>query len=157
MKNEHRSVQEMWMNYLKVIGEDRKSRNKEYTSWYFCDNEKDANHLAKLVVEGTKRATASLYYWYEVEKEKPPKKGDLSIITDWNGIAKCIIRTNKVSIIPFEEVTEEFARMEGEGDKSLEYWRNAHINFFSRELKDLGKKFSKDMTVVCEEFEVVYK
>ncbi|MGO1528704.1 MAG: ASCH domain-containing protein, partial [Senegalia sp. (in: firmicutes)] len=44
-----------------------------------------------------------------------------------------------------------------EGDKSLEYWRKAHINFFSRELEKYDIEFSEDMPVVFEEFEVVYK
>ncbi len=35
-------------------------------------------------------------------------------------------------------MTEEFAASEGEGDKSLEWWRNAHWKFFSRECEDLG-------------------
>lgn len=157
MPNEHKSVKEMWSNYLRAIGEDGVSTDKEYTSWYFCDNEKSANELAQLVVDGTKRATAGLHYSYQIEDEKLPEEGDLSIITDWNGVARCIIRTTQVSIVPFKEVTEEFARIEGEGDKSLEYWRNAHIHFFTRELKEVGKKFSEDMLVVCEEFEIVYK
>ncbi|MCT4606010.1 MAG: ASCH domain-containing protein [Marinisporobacter sp.] len=30
--------------------------------------------------------------------------------------------------------TEEFAKTEGEGDKSLKYWRKVHIDFFTREV-----------------------
>jgi len=49
------------------------------------------------------------------------------------------------------------AEIEGEGDKSLKYWRRAHISFFSRELEEYNMKFTEDMPVVFEEFEVVYK
>ena len=65
--------------------------------------------------------------------------------------------TRKVTILPFKYVTEEFAIMEGEGDKSLEYWRNVHIKFFTEELKEVGKQFNEDMNIVYEEFEVVFK
>lgn len=157
MKKESKSVPKMWNEYLRTIDEDSMNTNREYTSWYFCDNEKSANSLAELVLAGTKKATAGLYYWYETGEEKVPQEGDLSIITNWNGIAKCIIRTTKISIVPFKEVSEEFARIEGEGDKSLEYWRNVHRDFFSRELEEVGMKFTEDILVVCEEFEVVYK
>lgn len=47
--------------------------------------------------------------------------------------------------------------MEGEGDKSLEYWRNVYIKFFTEELKEVGKQFNEDMNIVYEEFEVVFK
>ncbi|MCY6960240.1 ASCH domain-containing protein [Clostridium brassicae] len=157
MKKEHKSVQEMWKNYLMSIGEDNGNINKNYTSWYFCDNEKSANDLAKLVREGIKRGTTSLYYWYELENEELPIEDEYSIITDWNGIAQCIIRTKKVSVLPFKDVNEEFAQIEGEGDKSLKYWRETHIDFFTKELKEQGIEFYEDMLVVFEEFEMVYK
>ena len=156
MAQEHKSIKEMWKNYLMSIGDDIINTNK-YTWWHFCDNEKSANNLAELVKQGVKRATTGLHYFYEVEGETLPKVGDLSIIIDWQGIAQCIIETEKVTILPFKEVTEEFAKIEGEGDKSLKYWREVHINAFNRELKEHKKEFREDMLVVCEEFEMVYK
>ena len=46
---------------------------------------------------------------------------------------------------------------EGEGDKSLDYWRKAHVSFFERELKNEKIKFSGDTEVVFEEFEMIFK
>lgn len=157
MVQEHKSVKEMWERYSMFIGNDINNTNYKYTSWHFCDNEESANNLAELVKQGVKRATTGLHYFYEVEGETLPKVGDLSIIIDWQGIAQCIIETEKVTILPFKEVTEEFAKIEGEGDKSLKYWREVHINAFNRELKEHKKEFREDMLVVCEEFEMVYK
>jgi len=157
MAQEHKSVKEMWENYLMSIGHNIINANKEYISWHFCDNEEDANNLAELVKQGVKRATTGLYYFYEVEGETLPKLGDLSIIIDWQGKAQCIIETKKVNLLSFKEVTEEFAEIEGEGDKSLKYWREVHINAFNRQLKEHEKEFGEDMVVVCEEFEAVYK
>ena len=151
------SVEKMWSKYLETLGENPDNTTKTYTSWYFCDNKQDADELAKLVLEGTKRATASLYLYYSLENEALPKAGDLSIITNWEGDAKCIIETSNIDIVPFKEVTEEFAQTEGEGDKSLAYWKRAHKNYFSREMKELDKEFNEDILVVCERFEVVYK
>lgn len=157
MLQENKSVKEMWENYLISIGDDIDNTNKKYISWHFCDNEEDANSLAELVKQGIKRATTGLYYLYEIEGEILPQVGELSVIIDWQGKAQCVIETKEVSLIPFKEVTEEFAKIEGEGDKSLKYWRDVHINAFNRHLKEFNKEFQEDMLVVCEEFETVYK
>jgi uncharacterized protein YhfF len=153
---ENKTVVSMWNSFLATIGEDETTTKRKYTAWHFCDNERCANALADLVLEGTKRATASLYLTYEHENEEIPKAGDYSIVTDWSGTAKCIIQTIKVDLMPYQEVSETFARTEGEGDKSLDYWRKAHWPFFTREMESMGKEPTEDMLVVCEEFRVVY-
>lgn len=154
---EHESVMKMWEDYLESIGEDARDTDKTYISWHFCDNEKDANELAELVKENVKRATTSLHYSYEVDGDPLPKVGELGIITDWNGIAQCVIRTKKVRVLAFGEVDEELAAIEGEGDKSLKYWRDAHKDVYVIRMKEYGREFTEDTMVVFEEFEVVYK
>lgn len=154
---ENESVVKMWKDYLFSLGEDEKNTDKTYSAWHFCDNEQDADELAELVLEGTKKATASLFATYEFENEAPPKQGDHSIIINWKGEAKCIIKTTNIEVVPFKDVTEEFAKTEGEGDKSLKYWKNCHWDYFSRESRLIGKEFDENMLVVCEKFEVVYK
>lgn len=154
---EHETVKSMWENYLAIIGDDQTSSSKSYSSWHFCDNEQDANELAEIVISGIKKATASLYLSYEFENDILPKVGDFSIITNWAGVAQCIIRTTNIDIVPYKDVTEEFAATEGEGDKSLEYWRYCHWDYFSRNIKEIGRQPDENMLVVCEKFEVVYK
>jgi len=157
MEEEHKSVEKIWRNYLASIGESIDKTNKDHTSWYFGANEQSSNDLAKLVREGIKRGTTSLNYWYDVKNEELPTEDTHSSITDWSGIAQCIIKTKKVTVLPFKDVNEKFAQIEGEGDKSLRYWRKVHINFFEKELKEKEIEFSQEMLVVFEEFEVVYK
>lgn len=157
MEKEHKSVKEMWQNYLNSIGENINNTTKKYTSWYFCDNEKSANELADLVKEGIKKGTASLHYLYEIDNEDIPGTDDYSVITNYIGEAKCIIKNKKVTVLPFKDVDDELAYIEGEGDKSLRYWREVHIEFFTRELKSQGFEFNEDMEVVFEEFDVVYQ
>ncbi len=157
MAKEHKTVKEMWKKYLSTIGENINNTSKTYESWYFCNNEKDANELARLVKKRIKKATASLHCLYEIENEPIPKVGDYVVITNWKGIAQCIIQITNINIIPFKEVTHTFAAKEGEGDKTLSFWRKVHRKFFTLELKEYSKKFSEDMLVICEEFEVVYQ
>lgn len=153
---EHPSVRALWREYLKSIGEDIENTEKTYTSWHFDVTEDSANSLLQLVLTGSKRATASLPWTFEFDGQPIPVVGDYSIITDWNGIAHCIIQTTKHKVFPFDQVSEEFARKEGEGDLTLAYWHKAHQHFFSHECARIGRKFSEDIPVLCEEFELIY-
>ena len=106
---EHNNVQMLWQAFLEATGEKEITTDKKYDSWYFCNNEKDANALADLVLQGEKRATTSLVAAYEAEKEELPKVGEYSIVTDWSGKAKCIIQTTETFVVPFHQVTAEYA------------------------------------------------
>ena len=79
------------------------------------------------------------------------------MILDSKGAAVCIVQTAKVSVVPFDAVTAEHAYKEGEGDKSLAFWREVHEKVFTEWMKEAGLQFTNDMKVVCEEFVVVYK
>ena len=125
----------------------------DYEAWAFGD---DPDELARLVLEGTKTATASAYPFYELEEEELPKEGQYSVILNSREEAVCIIRTAKVFIVPFCDVDKRQAWKEGEGDRTLAYWRRIHEGFFSEELKGVGLTFDPGMKVVCEEFEMVF-
>ena len=66
------------------------------------------------------------------------------------------VDTYEITIRQFREVDAEFAAEEGEGDLSLEYWRQAHEEFFTNEGEIEGYAFSEEMLLVCERFRVVY-
>ncbi|GAB1482526.1 hypothetical protein MASR2M78_13420 [Treponema sp.] len=85
-----------------------------------------------------------------------PACGDLSVITDWEGTALCIIQTTELEIKSFNNVSSEFAWKEGEGDKSLSYWQKAHHQSFSVEHALLGLPFDEHIPVLCEEFRVIW-
>lgn len=158
MSEKNKSIITMWHHYLATINESIEATEKTYEAWSFCSGGKIGDQLATLVLEGKKKATASLYCLYELEAEEDeiPKVGDLSIILDGNDVAKCVIETKDVQLVPFNQVTENFAAAEGEGDLSLEYWKTEHQKYFTEELKEYGKSFDENMLVVCESFEVVY-
>ena len=64
----------------------------------------------------------------------------------------CIIRTSAVEIRVFGEVDDQFAWDEGEGDRSLEFWRRVHVEAFSRD----GFVVEESTPVVLERFELVW-
>ena len=126
----------------------------DYEAWSFGEA---PDKLAALVLQGIKTATCSAYDLYQRYNEPLPKAGDYSIILNSNNEAMCIIKTNKVYVTEFNNVSKEHAFKEGEGDRSLEYWRTVHIEFLTNELSSLQMPFNENVKVVCEEFEVVYK
>lgn len=122
--------------------------------WHFEVTKEGANSLLNLVLEGKKRATASSLFRFEIDGEKVPEEGDMSIITDWDGNPGCLIKTTKVRIIPYKDITFDIAVLEGE-DETLESWQENHSKFFTADGKDAGYEFNEDMPVVFEEFEVL--
>ncbi len=126
----------------------------DYTAWAFGA---EADLLAHLTATGEKNATSSAYQLYETENEPLPKAGDYSVILDAQNNAVCVIQMQRVYVTAFHDVSAEHAFKEGEGDKSLAYWRKVHKEFFTACLEEAHLKFSDDMKVVCEEFKVVYR
>lgn len=74
-----------------------------YEAWHFCDNQADADELVELVLAGVKRATASDLWSCQDEDEPVPQAGDVSVVTDWSGAARCVIRTTSVETVPCDE------------------------------------------------------
>ncbi|KFM98676.1 ASCH domain-containing protein [Bacillus clarus] len=125
---------------------------KSVTAWQFGDS---PDYLAQLVIDGVKTATCSGYIFYELENEPLPTTNDYSIILNSQDEPVAIIKTIEVTVTPMNEVSEEFAIAEGEGDRTYNYWRDTHVRFFTKELKELGLSFSEDMLLVCECFELI--
>lgn len=114
-----------------------------------------SEELLALIRTGAKRAGTSLLWACEADGEPIPHAGDIEIVLDHRGEPALITRITAVSVMPFNEVTAEYAAIEGEGDGSLEYWRRAHWNFFSRECRRIGREPAQTMPVVCNAFEVL--
>lgn len=91
------------------------------------------------------------------EEDPLPQSGDYSIILNSKDEAVCVIQTTKTTVVPFDEVSEEHAYKEGEGDRSLAYWRVVHEEFFTKEFEETEIEFNGQTRILCEEFKVVYK
>lgn len=124
-----------------------------YEAWSFSEA---PDKLAGLVLQKIKTATCSAYDLYQINHEPLPKAGDYSIILNSKEEAVCIIQTTKVYVAEFKDVSDEQAYKEGEGDRTLAYWRKVHESFLINELASVNKTFSQNTKVLCEEFEVVY-
>ena len=142
------TAQELWNQYT-----TKENISAGYDAWAFGD---DPDTLANLVLQGIKTGTASAYPFYALEGESLPEVGGYNVILNSREEAVCITRTTKVYVTSFREVSAEHAWKEGEGDRTLEYWRKVHERFFRKELEAVGLSFDWDLKVVCEEFTKVF-
>ncbi len=111
----------------------------------FGDNPALADELLGLVMKGVKTATCSTE-----DEPNTSSPGEQWLVLDGRGNPRCVIETTEVTYRKFNEMDAAFAHDEGEGDRSLAWWRDAHRRYFGR----LGR-FSEDMTLMCERFRLV--
>ncbi|HEX5809245.1 MAG TPA: ASCH domain-containing protein [Anaerolineales bacterium] len=151
------TVKNYWNQFLDSLPDDSPYRTKTYVAEGWGDSPALADELGALIVQGMKTATCSALWEWEASGETIPQPGLITIALDGHGEPLCIVETIEITIRNYNEVDADFARAEGEGDLSLEYWRKAHRNYFSRVLPKVGREFSEDMPLVCERFRVIYK
>ncbi len=118
-------------------------------SFAFGDNPELADELLALVLAGRKTATCGALRDYG-GAEPMPEVGRRDVVLDGRGRRRAVIETVELTQRRFDEVDADFARDEGEGDLSHDYWRQAHETYFTR-----NGGFSPDMMLVCERFRLV--
>ena len=114
-------------------------------SFAFGDGPELADELLGLVLKGVKTATCSTE-----DEPNTSTPGECWIVLDGRGTPRCVIESTEITYRRYSDVDAVFAHDEGEGDRSLAYWREAHRQYFGR----LGK-FSEDMMLMCERFRLV--
>ena len=148
-------IEAFWRAFQDALPPDSPYRDRAYVAEAFGDSPELADELGALIVAGRKTATCSARWAYE-DEDAIPRVGLLSIVLDGRGRPMCIIETIEVAIKAFNQVDERLAWDEGEGDRSLAYWRAAHIDFFTRTLPQIGREMDETMPLVCERFRVIY-
>ena len=146
-------VARFWTDFCSSAGIEPSTT---YQVWYFGNTPAMARELAGLVISGRKTATASLAAVNEIKPDESPVPDGLSVVTDLHGEPICVVRTTEIRRIPFDEVDAQFAHDEGEGDRSLEYWRDVHSRYFTREARGLGLDFDERSLICCERFKLLF-
>ena len=113
-------------------------------TFQFGDGAELADRLAALVVAGVKTGTCSA-----AVHGPDAEIGERQICLNSAGTPVCEIETVNMQTLPFSDVTPEMAALEGEGDLSHAYWRDAHEQYFQRE-----GTWAPDMDVIFETFRV---
>lgn len=152
------SSRQLWASYVEAhpefIGESPPTES-------FGDSAEMADELLDVVLNGPKRATAGLVAEYVHEREALRRIGDHWIVADGDGIARGVLRSIELRIGRLDSVDAQFAWDEGEGDRSLDWWLDAHRRFFRRSCARIGIALDDpgdldSLDVVFERFAVVW-
>ena len=149
-------VERYWNQFLASRPSGSATPKRYVDSFSFGFTESDAREIAPLVLNGTKTATGSVYQSYLSDNKPLPVTGDHWIVTIGSDAPVCIIETTDVNIIPFDEVTADYAWEGGEEDRSLESWRAIYWEYISREYRRHALEPSSKARLVMERFRVVY-
>lgn len=152
----YKQTHQEWLAYQRAAAAGYLLPNGYLPLGRFGDGPEMSSHLLALIRRGPKRATTGLLWEYEGLNEALSMVGALELVTDFDDHPQMVTRTVDVRVVPFNQVTADFAAKEGEGDRSLEHWQRVHWDFFSRVCAQQGRTPSKEMPVVCTEFDVVH-
>lgn len=162
------------LNRIEVYAGQQVSDTLPPPAWSFGADPATADELLDLVLAGRKTATASAYREYEQEARGRaeeelaqgdtlvrteldlalPEPGLLAILLDGAGTPRALVRITDVDVVRFADVSAEHARLEGEGDGSLEHWRRVHREALAASAPH-GEPVDDDTLVVLERFEVL--
>ncbi|MEV4476841.1 ASCH domain-containing protein [Nonomuraea sp. NPDC049504] len=102
--------------------------------------------LTDLVLSGHKTATAGLLTLdYEAEGEEIEHVGERLALVGDSGERVGEIEITRVEVVPFAEVSWEFANAEGEGYASVAEWGESHVGFW----RAYGVEVTDSTPVVC--------
>ncbi|SCG47196.1 ASCH domain-containing protein [Micromonospora halophytica] len=107
--------------------------------------------LNTLVLAGVKTATAGLVTEYAEEGEEREHVGERLALVDDDDRLVGVVEVTAVETVRFADVGWEFARSEGEGDRSIEQWREGHAAYWAR----VGTPVTDDSEIVCLRFRLV--
>ncbi len=149
-------IEMYWQMFLQSLSGDRRAKAHLNDVGIFGDTESLSDELCELVRRGIKTATCASLHHMQQDADPIPQIGSFSIVTDFFNKPLCILEYTDVFIRPYNEVDAQFAFDEGEDDRTLDAWRTAHRNYFTRTLIEAGLSFSEDMPLVCQRFRIVF-
>jgi uncharacterized protein YhfF len=154
--NAMRHIDRYWAQYLASIPVGQEKPGCYVEAFFFGTKPSSAHEITRLVLDGTKTATGALLWSIEADGKKAVRPGDFSIVTNGGDDPQCIIRTSDVRVLPFDEVGEEYAQWGGEGDRTLDTWRDMYWSYIEYECTRIGRTPDPKAPLVMERFRVVY-
>lgn len=147
-------LDQYWEKFIKASGrseDDKCSGDLNFEAKGFVGNEKLA-----LVLGGQKTAFFASWPTFSIDMEPLPVSGELYIVVDRANNPQCVIELESVEIVPFNKVTWEMAKLEGE-DENLGAWKERQQENLEDEGALVGFEFTPDIKLVFQTFKVVYR
>ncbi|MEH0845977.1 ASCH domain-containing protein [Micromonospora sp. CPCC 205711] len=108
-------------------------------------------NLNTLVLARVKTATAGLLTEYAEEGEDLEHVGERLALVDDHDTLVGVVEITGLEVCRFADVPWEFARSEGEGDRSIEEWRAGHAAYWAR----VGTPVGDDTEIACLRFRLI--
>ena len=141
------------MDQIEQFVKDSGLKIPAYNVCFYDSNGTD--EILDNILCGKKRANTGLFSLFEAQMQLLPRTGDYTVVQDSDMQPRCITRTTKVEVVPFEDMTADCAAAEGDG--TIAAWKKAHRKAFAAACEEIGRNFDESMKCVCEYFDVVYR
>jgi uncharacterized protein YhfF len=145
----------LWQSYLETLPQSQ-PRRTYFEACQFGAGRSMADQLAHLVLDGIKTATSDLIWHIDWNSKPRWNVGDEHILLDGSWRPVCVFRTTELEIQRFCDVDAAFAHDYGEGDRTLEWWREHVFAWYASQCHEIGVEPTQEMPLLCERFEVVY-
>jgi uncharacterized protein YhfF len=149
------AAERMWDAY-KRAHPDRHHDSESPPAEHFGDSPDMADELLGEVLTGPKRATAALVAEFADGDEALPRIGSHWIACDGRGQPRLVLRSVELRVGPVSSVDEAFAYDEGEGERTREWWLDAHRGYWQRSCARMGLDYDDNLECVFERFTVVW-
>ena len=149
-------IEVFWRSFLDSRLDPAEANARYYESFQIGARDEDADKGAMLILNKHKTATSSLLWEYESSGKSLPNVGDFSVVEDGKRQPVCVVETTWVKVISFAQVDAQFAYEYGEGTRALEAWRQMCWEYYSEVCEAMNREMSKDASLVCERFQLVF-
>lgn len=125
-------------------------------AWGFGDNPELKQEMIELILNGKKRTSTNLLIESKLAGYPDSRIGAYHIILDGEDNPTAVIRTVQLTLGKLEDVSDDHAYWEGEGDRTRETYLNEHIKYYKRIGEQLGFEFNLDLELEFERFKLIY-
>lgn len=148
------TIFEYWKNYLQSnnLKEDEVGFSGEFSFEPTIIGEQQLF----LLLNGKKTAIFSTFDSYAINMEPLPLSGEILIVENKDGEPKGIIEITDVNIRPFNDITWEIARKDGESS-DFEDWKERNTEIFEDEGALCGFEFTPSSKIVVQQFKLIWR
>lgn len=147
------SLDEYWNKFLLKTGREEGTLCSGDLSF---DCGLNGEYKTLSILSGQKTAFFTCLNTLLIDNEILPATGELYLVVNRGGEPSCVIEIEKVSVLPFSEVTFDMINKEGEAE-SIDAWREKEKEELEEEGESVGFCFTPDIKLVYQEFRVIYK
>lgn len=126
-----------------------------HVRWIGLDAD-STRQILDLIRAGDKTGTFTLPWIVEATGEPAPSVGDCLVLIDIDGRPVLLVRTTRVHLVRFGDVTAADTAIDGTPVRSLDVWKPLHTQYWNALLAPFGRTVAADMPFWAERFELLY-